>query len=388
MDLDEVLRAELCAREQQDLYRLRYIVDSPQGVEIQVQGRRCLNFSSNDYLGLANHPSVRDAFCRGLEKYGAGSGASHLVCGHMRPHHELEEALAEFTGRDRALLFSTGYQANLGVIAALIGQGDLVLEDRLNHASLLDAGLLSRGRLRRYSHADVDSVASLLGTSNRRQLIVTDGVFSMDGDLAPLPELACLAAQKNAWLMVDDAHGFGVLGKRGGGTMEQFSLTQQAVPVLMATLGKALGVFGAFVAGNEALIETLIQKARTYIYTTALPPSVASAALQSLKLAREETWRREKLQVLVKRFRRGAQFLGLNLLPSETPIQAVILADNHRVVTASQKLWERGFWVVAIRPPTVPAGTARLRITLSASHSEKQVDQLLEALAEACEDGI
>ena len=382
MHLDEVLKAELRVREQQGLYRRRFIVESPQGTEIHLRGRRCINFSSNDYLGLAAHPKVQQAFSRGIEQYGAGSGASHLVCGHMTPHHELEEALAEFTGRSRALLFSTGYQANLGIIGALIGPGDLVLEDRLNHASLLDGALLSRGRLRRYSHADTDSLASFLTASDRRQLIATDGVFSMDGDLAPLPELAELAAQKQAWLMVDDAHGFGVLGRQGRGILEHFSLSQQSVPVLMATLGKAVGVFGAFVAGSEALIETLIQKARTYIYTTALPPAAACAAVESLRIVKEETWRREKLQALVKHFRRGAQSLELHLSPSETPIQTVILGDNHKVLRISQTLWERGIWVVAIRPPTVPVGTARLRITLSASHTESQVDRLLNALAE------
>jgi 8-amino-7-oxononanoate synthase len=340
-----------------------------------------LNFCSNDYLGLANHPEVKKAFIAAIEKYGVGSGSAHLICGHSMAHHALEEDLAEFTGRDKALLFSTGYMANLGVISALMGQGDGVFEDRLNHASLLDGGLLSGARFKRYRHADVDHLAiTLKKTAAVNRLVVTDGVFSMDGDVAPLQELAAIAAEQNAWLMLDDAHGLGVLGSQGGGTAEFLALSQQQVPVLMGTLGKGLGTFGAFVAGSELLIETLIQKARTYIYTTALPPAVAAATRVSLKLVREDVWRREKLQVLRRRFCQGAKQLGLQLSKSQTAIQAVLIGDNHKALACSTSLLKSGILVSAIRPPTVPVGTARLRVTFSAMHEPEHVDRLLEGL--------
>jgi 8-amino-7-oxononanoate synthase len=381
------LRAELAAglaeRAAQGLYRQRQVLESPQGAVVRRDGREFLNFCGNDYLGLANHPELVAAFKKGAERWGVGGGASHLVCGHKAAHHALEEELAAATCRERALLFSTGYMANLGIIAALAGRGDWVLEDRLNHASLIDGGLLSGARFARYAHADgADLQAKLVGAAGRK-LIVTDGVFSMDGDLAPLPELAALAREAGAWLLVDDAHGLGVLGESGGGCLEHFGLGQDEVPILMGTLGKAFGVFGAFVAGCEELIETLIQQARSYIYTTSLPPAVAEAARAALRLAREESWRREKLRVLVRRFRCGAEALGLSLMPSATPIQPVWLGGNEAAVAASAKLAAAGVWVAAIRPPTVPAGTARLRVTLSAAHEESQVDYLLDALAQA-----
>lgn len=368
----------------QHLYRRRRVIDSPQDALLSVDGREVVNFCSNDYLGLANHPEVAAAFKRGVDRYGVGSGSAHLVCGHSRAHHALEEALADFTGRERALLFSTGYMANLGVISALIGRNDRVLEDRLNHASLLDGGLLSRAQFKRYRHGDVEDLSIQLASQTQgRSLIVSDGVFSMDGDLAPLPIIADLAKKHDAGLMIDDAHGFGVLGQHGGGIVEHFALSPADVPILVGTLGKAFGTFGAFVAGSEALIEFMIQKARSYIFTTALPPAVAEASCASLQLLREEHWRRTHLRSLIRHFKTRAGQLGLGLLPSETAIQPVLLGDSARALSVSEQLLARGFWVGAIRPPTVPAGTARLRITLSVHHQLHQVDHLLQSLAEA-----
>lgn len=380
--LDSLLREELDSLQAHSLYRRRRTVEGPQGTEIVVDGRRLLNFSSNDYLGFASHPVLAEAARRGLDAYGTGSGAAHLVTGHTRAHHALEEELAEFVQRPRALLFSSGYLANLGVASALLGHGDLVLEDRLNHASLIDAGLLCRAHFSRYAHADTAALATRLQQYGKRKLVMTDGVFSMDGDLAPLPALAHECEQAQAVLMVDDAHGFGVLGAHGRGTLEHFGLSLDQVPVLMATLGKALGTFGAFVAGSESLIETLIQKARTYIYTTAPPAAWAEAARAALKLVRTETWQREKLQVLIARFRAGAAQLGLPLLESQTAIQPLMIGAADVAFRVSEALAAHGILAVAIRPPTVPPGSARLRLTLTAAHSEAQVDQLLDALVQ------
>lgn len=346
-----------------------------------MDGQSYLAFCSNDYLGLANHPQIVHAFQAAAEKYGVGSGAAHLVSGHHIEHHALEEELAEFTNRPRALLFSTGYMANLGVMSALLDRGDTVYQDRLNHASLLDGGRLSGARLVRYAHGDIRALADRLSAHKAGEaLVATDGVFSMDGDLAPLTELARICRDRGAWLMVDDAHGFGVLGRQGRGSLDDFGLGVEDVPIMMGTLGKALGTSGAFVAGSEELIETLIQKARTYIFTTAAPPAVAAATRVSLRLAQSEDWRRGHLQALVARFRRGAEQLGLGLMNSSTPIQPLVVGEAGRAVAISSALQERGILISAIRPPTVPAGTARLRITFSAAHSEAQVDRLLEAL--------
>ena len=368
---------------QQGLYRSRRIVTSPQGAEAVCDGSRVINFCSNDYLGLANHPAVVKAFKEAADAYGVGSGSAHLICGHSAAHHALEEALAEFTGRDRALLFSTGYMANMGVISALAGRQDAVFEDRLNHASLLDGGLLSGARFKRYAHADIENLERGLEAIDSQALIVTDGVFSMDGDFAPLPALSETAVRHKAWLMVDDAHGLGVIGAQGGGIVEHYGLGQQEVPVLVGTLGKAFGTFGAFVAGSEALIETLIQKARTYIYTTALPSPVAAATSASLKIVIAESWRRDKLASLSERFKHGAEQLGLPLTPSNSPIQPVLIGDSQRALAVGRQLMDSGFLIGAIRPPTVPQGSARLRVTFSALHEEDQVDRLLEALARA-----
>lgn len=376
------LSARLAERRAADLYRQRPLLQSPQGPQVVVDGQPLLAFCNNDYLGLANHPEVIKAWRNGAERWGVGGGASHLVIGHSSPHHALEEALAEFTGRPRALLFSTGYMANLGTVTALVGQGDTVLQDRLNHASLLDAGLLSGARFSRYLHNDAASLGNRLEKATGNTLVVTDGVFSMDGDIAELPTLAAAARAKGAWLMVDDAHGFGTLGATGAGIVEHFGLGLDDVPVLIGTLGKGFGTSGAFVAGSEELIETLVQFARPYIYTTSQPPALACATLRSLQLLRSEHWRREHLASLIAQFRQGAQQLGLTLMESFTPIQPILIGDAGRALQLSHLLRERGLLVTAIRPPTVPAGSARLRVTLSAAHTGAQVEQLLAALAE------
>lgn len=364
------------------LYRERAQVTGPQGVEIDVQGERLLAFCSNDYLGLANHPKVVAALQAGAAHYGVGAGASHLVVGHTYAHHALEEELAEFLGAPRALLFSTGYMANLGIAAGLLDRRATVFEDKLNHASLIDAARASQARVQRYPHGDLARLGRALAASRGEKLILTDGVFSMDGDLAPLPRLIPMAAQHSAFLLVDEAHALGVLGAQGRGSFEHFGLPADPMVLRMGTLGKALGTFGAFVAGDDSLIEYLIQRARTYIYTTALPAAVAEAARASLRVIQDEPWRRAQLHERIDQFRRGAAQLELRLLPSETPIQPLILGTPAAALAASQRLRARGILVSAIRPPTVPPGSARLRITLSAAHSAQQVERLLQALAD------
>jgi 8-amino-7-oxononanoate synthase len=379
--MDATLQAQLNLRREEHLYRTRLNVASGCSSTLSVEGRSLINFCSNDYLGLASHPDISLALKQAADLYGTGSGASHLVSGHSVVHQKLEEQLAEYTGRPRTLLFSTGYMANMGAINALVGRRDLVLQDQLNHASLLDGGRLSQADFKRYKHVDMASLEQRLEQSSaERKLIVSDGVFSMDGNLAPLSEISTLAEKHNAWLMVDDAHGVGVLGPQGGGLVEQLGMNLKQVPVLVGTLGKSFGTFGAFVAGSEALIETLIQFSRSYIYTTALPPAVAAATLASLKIVRQESWRRDKLVQLVTRFRRGAEQIGLQLGGSNTPIQPVLINNDAKVMQVGQSLRDAGFLVGAIRPPTVPVGTGRLRITFSADHSEEQVDQLVAAL--------
>jgi len=376
------LEADLQARREQGLYRSRRLVDGPQGVHLSVDGRQLLSFCSNDYLGLAADPRIAEALRDATRRYGTGSGAAHLISGHSSAHHALEEELAAFVGAQRALLFSTGYMANLGVLGALLGRGDTLLQDRLNHASLLDGAALSGARLKRYRHNDIGSLQRLLDGAAGRVLVASDGVFSMDGDLAPLNALADAAGRTGAALLIDDAHGFGVLGRQGRGSVNAAGLDFGQVPVYMATLGKALGVAGAFVAGSEALVETLIQKARSYVYTTAMPPALAEATRASLRIVQQEQWRRDHLQGLVARFRDGARSIGLQLMDSATPIQPILLGEARTALAWSDRLLERNILVTAIRPPTVPAGSARLRVTLSATHSEAQVDRLLEALQE------
>ncbi|MES9942891.1 MAG: 8-amino-7-oxononanoate synthase [Candidatus Thiodiazotropha sp. 6PLUC2] len=375
------LSEELSRRRDARLYRERKVVSSPQQTEMVVDGRPMLVFCSNDYLGLANHPELISALQQAASEYGVGSGAAHLINGHTAIHHALEEELAEFTGRPRALLFSTGYMANLGVITALLGRGDCLLEDRLNHASLVDAGQLSQAKVKRFQHADSESLERQIKLCEaEHRLIATDGVFSMDGDLAPLPELARIARHHNSWLMVDDAHGLGVLGEQGRGTLSHFGQSIDEVPILMGTLGKGFGTFGAFVAGSDDLIETLIQQSRSYIYTTAMPSAIAEATRVSLRIAQQENWRRERLVKLVARFRLAAEQIGLPLMASDTPIQPILAGSADQALSWSMALQEKGILVSAIRPPTVPEGRARLRLTFSANHTERQLDRLLDAL--------
>jgi 8-amino-7-oxononanoate synthase len=378
------LRHELDQRKAQQLYRTRRVSGSPQGPVMRVDGEELLAFCSNDYLGLANHPEIVRALKEGADTWGVGSGAAHLVNGHSAAHHALEEELADFAGYPRALLFSTGYMANLGVLGALLGHSDRVFEDRYNHASLLDAARYSGARLVRYAHDDTEDLRQRLsGSGYSERLIATDGVFSMDGDIAPLANLAGIAREAQAWLLVDDAHGIGVLGAHGRGSLEHCGLEHGDKPILMGTLGKAFGSFGAFVAGSEELVETLIQQARTYIYTTATPPALAEATRASLRLVREEGWRREKLRALIARFRAGAAQLGLQLMASDTPIQPLLVGEAASALRIGERLRAQGILVPAMRPPTVPEGTARLRITFSAAHEEVQVDRLLDALETA-----
>jgi len=382
MMLDE-LAEQLEQRKVEHLYRSRNILDSAQSVEPIIDGKKVLSFCSNDYLGLANHPDVVNRFKRAADQYGVGSGSAHLVSGHTKEHHSLEEELADFIGTERALLFSTGYMANLGVVSALCDRHSEIYEDKLNHASLLDAALLSRAKRIRYPHLDINNLEErLLSSESANKYIVSDGVFSMDGDLAPLNKLIALAEKNNATLMIDDAHGVGVLGKKGKGIIEHAGIDTKQVPVLVGTLGKAFGTAGAFVAGSEELIETLIQKSRSYIFTTAMPAAVAAATRESLKIIKEENWRREKLQSLISQFRKGASELGLSLIDSISPIQPVIIGSGKKTVSLSEKLLEKNILISAIRPPTVAEGTSRLRVTFSAMHTEKHVEHLLTALRE------
>lgn len=380
-DLLERLAVQTAARESERLSRRLRRIEHVQGPWLETGGRRLLSFCGNDYLGLAQHPQLIAALKRSADDEGVGSGSAHLICGHRAEHAELEAALAEWTGRERALLFSTGYMANLGVLQALLSRDDVCVQDKLNHACLLDGAQLSGAELKRYPHADVDAAArQLVARSDAAALLATDGVFSMDGDLAPLRELAALCAREHATLMVDDAHGLGVFGDRGAGSVRAAQLDQREVPVLMATLGKALGCFGAFVAGSAELIDGLIQFARPYIYTTAMPPALAAATLVAVRLAQDEQWRRDRLAALIERFRHGASQLGLSLMPSASAIQPLLFGSAQAALDAAAQLEAHGLLVSAIRPPTVPAGSARLRITLSAAHEEAHVDQLLDAL--------
>ena len=364
------------------LRRTRQTLDSAQGATVSIKGRRLINFCSNDYLALAQDPRLTAALRGGLAAYGLGSGASPLVCGRSRAHEELEEAVAARLGRARALLFSSGYLANLAVVSAFASRrDDTIVMDKANHASLVDGALLARGRLRRYAPHDLAGLERLC-TGAGRVLVATDSVFSMDGSLAALLSIAAICARRGAWLMVDDAHGFGVLGSRGGGALEHFDLDEDQVPLTTATFGKACGVMGAFAAGSADAVETLVQRGRPYIYSTAMPPALAVAAREALAIVERETWRREKLLALTQRFTRGAKQLGLPLLPSATPIQGFIVGNARAAVRCGQLALARGLLLSAIRSPTVPKNTERLRITLTAGHSEDQVDQLLDTLAE------
>jgi len=369
--------------ERDGLKRVRRTLEAPCGPLARVDGRDLISFCSNDYLGLANDPKLIEAACAGAKKWGVGSGASHLVSGHLSPHDDLEAELAAFTGFPRALLFSTGYMANLGIIVALVGRGDAVFADKLNHASLIDAVQLSRADHERYPHGDLDALERLLATSKaKRKLILTDAVFSMDGDLAPLPELLQLAERFDAWLVIDDAHGFGVLGEHGCGSLSHFDIPANPRILYMGTLGKAAGAAGAFVAASHTVVEWLLQRARTYIFTTGSSPVISCALLASLDLIREGDERRRHLHRLTLRLQSGLSGTRWKLIRSPTAIQPVIIGDNHETLQVALALFERSLWVPAIRPPTVPKGTARLRVSLSAAHSEAHVQLLVEALQE------
>ncbi len=375
------LEKKLQLRKDQNLFRKLNTLTFRQGPEIKIDGHDLINFCSNDYLGLANHPGIISAFRTGADQFGVGSGASSLVCGRSDLHQQLEEKLADKTGREAALIFPSGYMANLAVATTFTGRKDGVFLDRLAHASLIDAARLSGGKLYRYEHADPVALdLALKNSCMDMKLVLTDAVFSMDGDKAPIKELITVCKQNDAVLVVDDAHGFAVLGKKGGGLLEENEIPVEDVPILVATFGKALGTSGAFIAADKVIIETLIQFARTYIYTTALAPAIVGATLASLELVEKESWRRETLTTLIKHFCSGAEALGLNLLPSETAIQPLIIGDAESAVRISDKLFYEGFLVSAIRPPTVPEGSARLRITLTTSHTEEQIDRLLETL--------
>ncbi len=373
---------ELAALDAQALRRRRRVVDSPCAPEMVVDGRPMLAFCSNDYLGLANHPALVAAASAGARRYGLGSGASPLINGHMAPHAALERRLAEFTGFERALLFSTGYLANLGAVTALVGRGDAIFSDRLNHASLIDAARLARAELHVYPHLDAAALEAALAASQaKRKLVVTDAVFSMDGDLAPLPDILAAAERHGAWLLVDDAHGFGLLGPQGRGSLAHFGLAAPRL-LVMGTLGKAAGVAGAFVAGAGNAVEWVLQKARTYIFSTAEPPLIAHTLLASLDLIEQGEARRQHLAQLIAQLRDTLRPKRWHLLPSQTAIQPLVIGDNAETMDVAARLFERGLWVPGIRPPTVPAGSSRLRITLSAAHSEEQLARLVDALRE------
>lgn len=379
--MQSYLEQQLKQRQQNALYRTRKTHESEQGTRLFIEGKSYLNFCSNDYLGLAAHPELKTTLQQAVDKYGVGSGASHLVTGHSHEHEALERAFAEFMGTERALLFSTGYMANIGVISALLGRQDAVFLDKLNHASLVDAAILSRAKIHRYVHSNLTQLETLLTKSDAElKLVATDGVFSMDGDIANLPKLAQLSKQSEAWLMMDDAHGIGVLGETGRGSIEHFNLSPNDVPIIVGTLGKAFGVFGAFVVGSELLIETLIQLARSYIYTTALPPALATTLRTSLEMIQLDGWRREQLQQRIAYFRSEAEKHDIPLMPSHTPIQPIVLKDSQLALDISQALYQQGILVTAIRPPTVPQNTARLRITLSTQHEMEDIDKLIAAL--------
>lgn len=369
---------------QEQLYRTRNLSSGAQEIEPIINGKKVLSFCSNDYLGLANHPKVKQSFIQAAEKYGVGSGASHLITGHHQSHHALEEELADFFGTERALLFSTGYMANLGVLSALANRGSTIFQDRLNHASLLDATFIARAKLKRYQHLDTKdldlSLKNVMSKPTKDKFILSDGVFSMDGTVAAVKKLQSLSKKHHATLIIDDAHGIGVLGKQGRGCTENLLASNT---LLIGTFGKAFGTFGAFVAAPQEIVEWCIQRARTYVYTTAVPPALAEATRTSLQLLGEESWRREQLQLLVNRFRNAARQMDIPLTTAPTAIQPIILGSTTKVLQASEHLIKKGILVSAIRPPTVAKNTARLRITFSAAHTETHIDQLVEALVQA-----
>lgn len=381
--LEDKLKKNLQQKREENLYRVRSTRQKSQGATIQIEDRQYLNFCSNDYLGLANHPEIISAAKSALDEYGVGSGASALVTGYTQIHLQLEEALAEFTDRSKVLLFPSGFAANVGTISALTDKKDHLIMDKLCHASLIDGAQLSGAKLQRYRHLDTENLEHLVEKADQESWVITESLFSMDGDSAPLEEISAICQKNSANCYVDDAHGFGVYGENGAGSVIAANLTEQEIPVLVATFGKAFGVSGAFVAGSEALIEILIQNARSYIYTTAMPPALAAAVLKSLDLVKTENWRREKLFDLVQRFREKAVDRGIPLSENaHSPIQPVIIGDSNNAMSISEQLADKGIKISAIRPPTVPKDTARLRITFSAAHEEEHIDSLVLALSE------
>jgi 8-amino-7-oxononanoate synthase len=385
------LSSQLAARKDAALYRSRVTSSSPQGVRIAIDGREYLSFCSNDYLGLASHPELIRAMTDCARDWGVGAGASHLLGGHSGPHEELELALAEFMGAERVLLFSTGYMANLAVLTSLVGRGDVIHQDRLNHASLIDGALLSRASLQRYHHVDMEALETQLADDKgSRKIVASDGVFSMDGDLTPLPAMLNLCREYEALCYIDDAHGFAVLGEQGRGIVDNLESRgkdySQGHLLSMCTLGKAMGSFGAFIAGSDEMIETLIQQGRSYIYTTALPPAVAAASYAAFELMSSEAWRRNKLAGLVDHFKAQCSLKGIPLMESSTPIQPVVIGDNDKALAIADRLKQQGLLVFAIRSPTVAKGSERLRITLSAAHDEADIDVFTDVLAEALAD--
>jgi len=384
MSLLQELQTELDERAQAGLTRRRRLLQSPQSAHIRADNQHVLSFCSNDYLGLANHPALIAAMQQGAAEAGVGAGASHLITGHHQLHQELEVALAAFVGLPAALLFSTGYMANLAVAAALLGRDDAIFADKLNHASLNDTAVLARTSLHRYPHNDIAVLEKMLASSSaKRKLVLADAVFSMDGDIAPVPEMLALCERYDAYLMLDDAHGFGVLGKQGSGILEHFNVGSNDRVIYMATLGKAVGVAGAFVAGSQVLIDYLLQQARTYIYTTASPPAISAAVLASLQIIKNETDRRSHLNKMIQYLRDELQLTRWHLMPSSTAIQPLMVGHNEEALRLSEYLLTKGILVPAIRPPTVPKGTARLRISLSAAHTLADIKQLIDALKEA-----
>jgi 8-amino-7-oxononanoate synthase len=380
--LDQWLDVRAAHRQAQHLERHRRVLDGNHPVDVQVDGKPLLNFSSNDYLGLASHPDLVVALRNSADSHGVGSGASALVTGFRAEHQSLEGELAEFLQCEKVLLCSSGYLANLAVATSLAGRGDVIVQDKLCHASLLDAARLSGACLSRYAHLDMAAMQRRLVQVNEgNTLVVSDGIFSMDGDTAPLKEMASLCLEHQAWLAVDDAHGIGICGPGGRGSVAAAGLNSQQVPILTGTLGKAFGCFGAFIAGSENLINHLVNEARSYIYTTAMPPALAASARAALRRVIEDEWRREHLHSLISHFKRGAASRGLVLMASDSPIQPMIIGDSQAALDLAARLQQQGFLIVAMRPPTVPKGTSRLRITLTAAHQAAQLDALLDAIA-------
>ena len=385
--LDQWLEVRAAQRQSQHLERHRRVLQGKHPVDIQVDAKPLLNFSSNDYLGLASHPDLVAALSNSANTHGVGSGASALVTGYRAEHKLLEQELAAFLQREKVLLCSSGYLANLAVATSLAGRGDAIIQDKLCHASLIDAARLSGARFSRYAHIDMAALQRRLTVENDgNTLVVSDGIFSMDGDSAPVEQMASLCREYAAWLAIDDAHGIGVCGPGGRGIVSAAGLTDLDVPILTGTLGKAFGCFGAFIAGSGKLIDHLVNEARSYIYTTAMPPAMAATARAALHRVIEDEWRREHLQLLIKHFRSGAKRRGLVLMDSDSPIQPMIIGESQAALDLAARLQEKGFLVVAMRPPTVREGTSRLRITLTAAHEVSQLDALLDAIATAGTD--